>query len=60
MACGENAIDAEIERAGHLIRKGPFIPGPDHFVLSDVSLAAYRYFMEQLRWAVLTTSPGRA
>jgi hypothetical protein len=58
MAQGEAAIDAEIERARGLIRKGRFIPGPDHFVLSDVSFACYRYFMERLREVVMTTRPG--
>ncbi len=58
MARGREAIDAEMERARRLIEKGRFIPGPDHFVLSDVSFANYRYFMEQLREVVMTTTPG--
>jgi hypothetical protein len=55
MAKGKEAIDAEIDKARRLIRRGRFIPGPDHFVLSDVSFANYRTFMEQLREAVMTT-----
>lgn len=55
MASGRKAIDAEIEKARRLIRLGRFIPGPDHFVLSDVTWENYRYFMEQLREAVMTT-----
>ncbi len=55
MAAGKSEIDAEIEKARRLIRRGRFIPGPDHFVLSDVSFANYRYFMERLRDVVLTT-----
>lgn len=58
MAQGRAAIDAEMERARALIRIGRFIPGPDHFVLSDVSFTHYRYFMERLREVVLTTRPG--
>jgi uroporphyrinogen decarboxylase len=58
MAQGKAAIDHEMERARDLIRKGRFIPGPDHFVLSDVSFANYRYFMESLREVVMTTKPG--
>jgi len=60
MAAGRDAIDREMERAAKLIAKGRFIPGPDHFVLSDVSFANYRYFMAQLRQVVLTTRPGSA
>lgn len=57
MADGRDAIDREMEKARALIRKGRFIPGPDHFVLSDVSFANYRYFMERLREVVMTTQP---
>jgi len=58
MAEGKDAIDREMEKARTLIRKGRFIPGPDHFVLSDVTFANYRYFMESLREVVMTTRPG--
>lgn len=58
MARGREVIDLEMEKARALIRKGRFIPGPDHFVLSDVSFENYRYFMESLREVVLTTRPG--
>jgi len=58
MARGREAIDREIEKARMLIRKGRFIPGPDHFVLSDVPWDGYRYFMERLREVVMTTRPG--
>lgn len=57
MAEGKEAIDAELERARKLIELGRFIPGPDHFVLSDVTFASYRYFMEGLREVVMTTKP---
>lgn len=43
MAKGRDAIDQEMEKARQLIRKGRFIPGPDHFVLSDVTFANYHY-----------------
>jgi hypothetical protein len=55
---GKAAIDAEMEKARMLIKKGRFIPGPDHFVLSYASFANYRYFMERLREVVMTTEPG--
>lgn len=58
MAEGKEAIDREMDRARMLIELGRFIPGPDHFVLSDVTFANYRYFMEQMRGVVLTTTPG--
>jgi uroporphyrinogen-III decarboxylase len=58
MAYGRDAIDKEMEKARALIKKGRFIPGPDHFVLSNVSFANYRYFMESLREVVMTTRPG--
>ena len=59
MARGKAAMNREVERARELIQLGRYIPGPDHFVLSDVSFANYRYFMERLREVVLTTRPGR-
>lgn len=58
MIRGRATIDREIERARHLISLGRLIPGPDHFVQSDVSWENYRYFMERLREAVMTTKPG--
>jgi len=58
MAYGRKEIDAEIEKARRLIRKGRFIPGPDHFVLADVPWENYRYFMERLKDVVMTTRPG--
>jgi len=58
MARGRGAIDAEMARARRLIEMGRFIPGPDHFVLSDASFANYRYFMERLREVCMTTTPG--
>jgi len=57
MAAGRADIDAEIARARELIRLGRYIPGPDHFVLSDVSWENYRYFMQRLREVVMTTAP---
>lgn len=55
---GKEAIDNEIEKARKLIKKGRFIPGPDHFVLKNCTFANYRYFMERLREVVMTTVPG--
>ena len=54
---GREAIDREIEKARKLIRKGRYIPGPDHFVLKTCTFANYRYFMERLREVVMTTPP---
>lgn len=58
MAMGKDAMEQELEKAQRLIRKGRCIPGPDHFVLSNVSFENYRYFMERLREIVMTTQPG--
>lgn len=55
---GKEAIDRELEKARAYIKLGRYIPGPDHFVLSNVSWANYRYFMERLREVVMTTKPG--
>ena len=57
MSHGQAAIDAELKRARELIRIGRFIPGPDHFVLSDVTYANYAYFMRGLRRVVLEARP---
>ena len=54
---GKESIDREMEKARRLIRKGRFIPGPDHFVLKTCTFANYRYFMERLREVVMTTAP---
>jgi len=54
---GREAIDREMEKARSLIRKGRFIPGPDHMVLRQATFESYRYFMEQLRQVVMTTEP---
>ena len=58
MALGKAAMDSELGKAEMLIRKGRFIPGPDHFVLSNVDWVDYRYFMERLREIVLSTPVG--
>ncbi|MBI3986098.1 MAG: hypothetical protein HY343_04225 [Lentisphaerae bacterium] len=58
MIYGKEAIDREMEKARRYIELGRFIPGPDHFVLSNVSWGNYRYFMEQLRDVVMTTKSG--
>lgn len=55
MAGSKNDIDKEVEKAREYIRMGRFIPGPDHFVLSDVCWENYKYFMERLRDVVMTT-----
>jgi uroporphyrinogen-III decarboxylase len=55
MAEGDEAVEFEMERAARLIRKGKFIPGPDHFVQSHTSWPQYRDFMARLREVVLST-----
>jgi len=55
MAEGPAAVEAEMVKAARLIRKGRFIPGPDHFVQSHTSWEQYRYFMQRLREVVLAT-----
>lgn len=57
-ALGEEAIEEQMERAKKLIQNGRCIPGPDHFVLENVSFEGYRRFMERLREVVMTTVPG--
>jgi uroporphyrinogen decarboxylase len=52
------AIEREMEKAERLIRGGRFVPGPDHFVLSDVPFENYERFMKRLREVVLATRPG--
>lgn len=55
MAASKREIDGELAKVPDLIRMGRCIPGPDHFVLSDVSWENYRYFMERLREIVMAT-----
>ena len=54
---GKGAIDVEMEKARRWIKKGRYIPGPDHFVLDGADFVHYRYFMESLRDVVMTTKP---
>ena len=58
MAGGKEAMERELAKVPGYIRLGRFIPGPDHFVLSNVSWPDYRYFMQRLREIVLTTPAG--
>jgi uroporphyrinogen decarboxylase len=55
MAGSKNDIEKEVEKARKYIKLGRYIPGPDHFVLSDVSWENYQYFMECLKNVVMTT-----
>ncbi len=55
---GRRAIDEEIEKArGYIEQLGRYIPGPDHFVLSDTSWENYKYFMQGLNDVVMETKP---
>lgn len=56
MARGEAAMEAELEKARQLIRLGRFIPGPDHFVLSNVSFESYRAFMSRLKEIIMSAT----
>ena len=60
MAYGRDAIDAEVEKARDFISMGRYIPGPDHFVLSNVTWENYRHFMERMREVVMTTTPRQS
>ncbi len=57
-ALGKDAIEEQMEIARNLIRHGRCIPGPDHFVLSNVSYEGYKYFMTRLREVIMTTPVG--
>jgi len=57
-AMGDEAIDEQMEIARILIRGGRCIPGPDHFVLENVTFEGYKRFMNRLREVILTTRPG--
>lgn len=57
-ALGKDAIEEQMERAKKLIQHGRCIPGPDHFVLENVSFEGYRAFMTRLKQIIMTTSPG--
>ncbi|MFH1006640.1 MAG: uroporphyrinogen decarboxylase family protein [Candidatus Latescibacterota bacterium] len=49
IAKGPAAIDAEIARRLPLMKKGGFIPLPDHLIPPDASLENYRYYLDQIR-----------
>ena len=57
-ALGEEAIEEQMAFAKKLIQNGRCIPGPDHFVLENVSFEGYKRFMNRLREVILTTKPG--
>jgi uroporphyrinogen decarboxylase-like protein len=48
LAQGRTAIDAELARVAPLVREGGYVPGTDHSIPPDVSLANYCYYMEKL------------
>ena len=58
MALGREEMDREVAKAGEYIHLGRYIPGPDHFVLSNVPWVNYRYFMGRLRQLILETPPS--
>jgi len=58
MAESPAAVSAELAKAERWIRRGRFIPGPDHFVQSHTRWEQYRAFMEGLRQVVLRPPAG--
>lgn len=52
-ALGRDAIDEQIEIARKFIKFGRIIPGPDHFVLSNVTYENYSYFMNRLHDVIM-------
>jgi uroporphyrinogen decarboxylase len=54
MAYGKAAIDKELEKCFTFLKYGRIIPGPDHFVLSNVTFDNYKYFMNRLREIILS------
>jgi hypothetical protein len=49
---GKAAIDGEIQRVLPVIRQGGYLPGIDHQVTPQTSLANYRYYIEKLSSAM--------
>jgi hypothetical protein len=54
MAYGKEVIDKELEKCEIYLKHGRIIPGPDHFVLSNVTFDNYKYFMNRLREIILS------
>jgi uroporphyrinogen decarboxylase len=53
---GREAIDAEIEKAARLYAKGGYIPSFDHSVPPTVSYEDYRYYLDELKKALLNVT----
>ena len=49
IAKGPAAIDALLAHLAPVIREGGYLPGIDHSVSADISLANYTYFLKELR-----------
>lgn len=49
LAHGRDAIDREVEKARRLLALGGYFPAVDHSIPPDVSLDAFRYFLQALR-----------
>ncbi|MCX6622550.1 MAG: hypothetical protein NTY38_16075, partial [Acidobacteria bacterium] len=52
LCCGEQEIDAEIDKHRPLIEEGGFVPMLDHSAPPDIPYRNYCYFMERLRKAL--------
>ena len=55
----DHFMEQQLEFARELIRGGRCIPGPDHFVLENVSFEQYKKFFNRLRDVIMTTKPGK-
>ena len=49
MAVGPTAIDAEIARVTPAVRRGRYVPAPDHLIPDDVSWENYRYYARAVK-----------
>jgi len=53
LACGPEAIDAELDRIWPAVEAGRYIPDLDHLVPDDVSWDNYRHYAEELKRRVM-------
>lgn len=49
IAKGPAAINTEIARRIPLMKKGGFVPLPDHLIIPETSLENYKYYLERIR-----------
>lgn len=56
IAKGHAAIDAQIERMHAALKDGGYVPTIDHSIPPDVSLEAFRYYLQEKRRVIFATS----